>query len=551
MKNLKRALEFANKNSYLLLIVLILVLLSVLIFQQGTKLFYSISDFSYHLAVAEGFTRAKGVVLHDFWESLPLGRPHNYPPLLHIILATFIKMGFSTVVAAKLIIEVVVVGGLAVFGWGISKLFNIKTAFWSVLLLSFSTYFIQMSATVLPSTLVLFTAPSMLYFALNKKWTAFGSLLVLILYTHLFMPYFILLSLFLYLLIFNQKLILTTLKITLLAFVVYSPWLIHVLFQGFSYIKYFDSGFSGSSLVSSSFSINILLIALAVIGMIYIARTHLKVNNPVFFFIFLTIVLLPFSGFTTNRFTNGHMLVNMSVIAAIGLVFMTKKQSSLIRQYVPTVLAVLIIMFYLWQTAYLVITHGEKLKIDLKPSLLQSILYGNTFPLESLENKLVDFFKVIKENSMPGEPIYSAVLSFDNNFTVPTQQIHVANLLASNTSRPIINLRQPEIFSRPSPKLEDARFIISNSSPESFEGKNCQKYEKSEYSIPCDKGKNLTLMSSYSTGTSVGYFLYRNDGDSVVREIIPRFHIPFWLCWTVIIVLLSLITKDNLNKKTS
>ncbi|MBA3551173.1 hypothetical protein H0W32_03125, partial [Patescibacteria group bacterium] len=41
------------------------------------------SDLSYHLATAQSFVREGGLTLHETWDSLPEGRPHLYPPVLH------------------------------------------------------------------------------------------------------------------------------------------------------------------------------------------------------------------------------------------------------------------------------------------------------------------------------------------------------------------------------------------------------------------------------------------------------------------------------------
>ena len=42
-------------------------------------------DVYYHMGVIRGFSQAGGVVLWDFWEYAPVGRPHVYAPLLHCI----------------------------------------------------------------------------------------------------------------------------------------------------------------------------------------------------------------------------------------------------------------------------------------------------------------------------------------------------------------------------------------------------------------------------------------------------------------------------------
>jgi hypothetical protein len=52
-------------------------------------------DMYYHLAVAKGFERSGGIVLHNFWEYGPQGAPHFYPPLIHILMVAFLKLGID------------------------------------------------------------------------------------------------------------------------------------------------------------------------------------------------------------------------------------------------------------------------------------------------------------------------------------------------------------------------------------------------------------------------------------------------------------------------
>src|SRR3990167_1371545 len=58
-------------------------------------------DIYYHLLTAWGFIQAGGYSGWDFWQYAPAGRIHIYPPLLHIVLAFFIKSGISKIILVK------------------------------------------------------------------------------------------------------------------------------------------------------------------------------------------------------------------------------------------------------------------------------------------------------------------------------------------------------------------------------------------------------------------------------------------------------------------
>ena len=61
------------------------------------------SDHFYHMAVAQKILEYGGIPLWDDWEFAPVGRPHLYPPLLHLLIAFFagtpdqILLGFATI----------------------------------------------------------------------------------------------------------------------------------------------------------------------------------------------------------------------------------------------------------------------------------------------------------------------------------------------------------------------------------------------------------------------------------------------------------------------
>ena len=519
--------ETYNKNYfwYYFGILALLAVVTFLIWKYSTNFFYGYGDFSYHLAVAQGFVRAKGIVFWDFWESLPLGRPHNYPPLFHLVMASFLQMGFSTLNVARLIIELVVVGGLILYIWGLTKLFNLKVAFWAFFFLVLSMQFIRISSTVLPSTLVVFTAPALLYFVINKKWLSFWTILVLIFYTHLFVPYILLFAILVYLLIFNRKIIWSFFIYSILAFICYLPWLIHVLLQGFSYIKYFDNNYISANTTDAPIGLNIIVLALAITGLIYLITKYRQISREGFFFLILPLIFLPFSYIAVNRFINGHGMVSLSVLAGLGTVFLLENRS-LIYRY----LIIILVAIYFWQIPYLSIIYKNSVNFDLLSSSTASIIKPDIKFDFVREQTYADMINKIKENSSPGESILSTTSSFDGGENQPAL-IYLANFFGSNTARPTLNLREPELYHRNSPNLSEARLIISNQT------------------------KDLELLSQLKTNMGGNIYLYKNNSGNIVKEKIPKHYIPFWLAYSIVIsivlipIIISSISKRKLEKK--
>jgi len=67
-------------------------------------------DPAYHLCIARQMVEAGGVLTYEWWEAAPFGRPHLYPPLLHVLLAGFLKLGCPPITALRLLSAVLIPG---------------------------------------------------------------------------------------------------------------------------------------------------------------------------------------------------------------------------------------------------------------------------------------------------------------------------------------------------------------------------------------------------------------------------------------------------------
>lgn len=155
-------------------------------------------DIYYHLCVLEGFDKAGGYVVSSFWEYAPVGRPHLYPPLIHILMLIFYKLGISAINIGK-IFEFCSLP-LLLFGiwYTIKKLFSLRLAFFSILISTCCYSFYLSIGNLVPATLsVLFGLLAFLFIEKNKL-IASSFLLSFSFYSHAGIPWFLSFALLIY-----------------------------------------------------------------------------------------------------------------------------------------------------------------------------------------------------------------------------------------------------------------------------------------------------------------------------------------------------------------
>ncbi len=65
-------------------------------------------DSSYHLCIAQPVREAGGPMVYEWWEYAPAGRPHLYPPLVHLLIALLLKAGCPPLMAIRLLSALIV-----------------------------------------------------------------------------------------------------------------------------------------------------------------------------------------------------------------------------------------------------------------------------------------------------------------------------------------------------------------------------------------------------------------------------------------------------------
>jgi len=212
--------------------IAIIVAHFILLFSKRNMLPFGF-DTPYHLLMGKMYADFDRVVLWDYYEFAPVGRPQLYPPFEHVLIWWIHDgLGLNYVVIGRLI--AVVQYPLTLFlSWLIIRLlFDDVTAASFLGLLSADGSFWSWQLTVAPTAMILALYMPFLYFFLKKRRYIATALLTIFLYSHLGMPYTIMLSLAISA-VLMYKLDHSYLKeaafVTCLSLILFFPWAFHIL----------------------------------------------------------------------------------------------------------------------------------------------------------------------------------------------------------------------------------------------------------------------------------------------------------------------------------
>ncbi len=205
--------------------LILIFCISLLIFFKWK--FPTFVDIYYHLSVMRGFDMAGGIVLHDFWEFAPVGRAHINPPFLNLIMLILYKLGLDVLTIGKIFSFSMFPLSLITVWFYMREIFDIKIAFYSVLLLTVPFQWFWSQTATVAGALVLVLAPLIFYFIEVEKKITSILLMIFCLYSHLAWPHAIALALLIYGFFLKEKIgiILTTLGVS---YLFYLPWGLHV-----------------------------------------------------------------------------------------------------------------------------------------------------------------------------------------------------------------------------------------------------------------------------------------------------------------------------------
>jgi hypothetical protein len=257
---LKFSLE---KLDLLSLLIMLFIFLSFLI--NADKFAPFDDDCWYHLAVARKIIELKTIPLWDTWEFQPVGRPHLYPPLLHILIAFFSKDADHVIEGGK-VLQIFLYPLALLTSWYLARLlFSSKVAFITLIILSMDATFLLIFIGVMPSSLVNLLFPVLILTFLSKRFWSSVILMVLCLYSHLSFPFLVLLCLLVVSYKYREYLSFYK-KFAVASLILYIPWGLRIfIFQDF--LRSFGS-MVGNPLLG------------VIVGML-----SLQIFNPIFLFL--------------------------------------------------------------------------------------------------------------------------------------------------------------------------------------------------------------------------------------------------------------------------
>jgi len=152
-------------------------------------------DIYYHLAVMKGFYAAGGYVTHAFWEYAPVGRPHLYPPLLHLFMLLLYQCGLSEIFIGRLVSALVYPAVLLALWISSRQLFGKRVAFFALLICT-SLFSLYLGVETLEPFSLAFVFGILAFLAVVKNNSRSAILcLTLCFYTHVLMAFAVAVSL--------------------------------------------------------------------------------------------------------------------------------------------------------------------------------------------------------------------------------------------------------------------------------------------------------------------------------------------------------------------
>jgi len=357
-------------------------------------------DSYYHLSVARGFYDAGGWVGRAFWEYAPVGRPHLYPPLLHILELTVLKLGVAPIATARLFEFLIYPALLYVVWWFLRNLFSASLACLSLFLILSSRELYLAVLNNIPFSLAFIFCLASFYFYEKSKVITSILFLTLAFYSHSLMPWLTVLA-FIFYSIWTRKKVL--LLICLGGILSALPLLMHQL----RYIHYlrFSRVFE-----FYYWQFNPALYILAFFGIL----VSLRKKGLYLFFLCLLIGMAPLFITNRDRFICGHGLIPVSFLAALFLQDAWLCLTHLTKAQWPRIIfSILFITLFYISMPLVLLSPLKKGPVFLRSSWLNNLsgegtefsaLKGRTFYHPRLIGEIVD---MVKENSAPDDIIFS------------------------------------------------------------------------------------------------------------------------------------------------
>ena len=302
----RMAAWWRRRDNYDVLAVLFMLACVVLIL-VNLSMYPVFLDVPYHMAVSEGFQEAGGVTTWDFWDYAPPGRPHIYPPLLHVGMSALQDMGLSAEFTATLVCVIMFPLILLSLWWAMRKLFGSRAAFYALLLVGVVYAFFYQTGITIAASLVLALTP-LVFLALEKeRRIAAALLLAMCLYSHLILGHLLALALFIYMLHRREKWK-AVMTVLVAAYLLYLPWGIVVL-SNLGSFSVSEPGMGGG------FTLHLVLWGLAAAGFVL---CYLRKKQYYLLPAYL-LSMVPIAFFYSHRFWEGHVFLPLAMLGGVAL----------------------------------------------------------------------------------------------------------------------------------------------------------------------------------------------------------------------------------------
>lgn len=183
------------------------------------------SDSWYHLSVIRAFA-VRGFTGEAWWEFAPVGRPHLYAPLFHLVNLGVMRVTGCELLDLARLCDVVTFPALLLAGWAAARgWFGARAAFVTVLLLALNIGLLfPCSLIMMPGTWALMLWPFVLRLVMRDRWLGAGVMLAVMGYTHFGMVLVAALSV---VIVWRRPAWLCL----AVGAALYSPWLIHLFWH--------------------------------------------------------------------------------------------------------------------------------------------------------------------------------------------------------------------------------------------------------------------------------------------------------------------------------
>ncbi len=185
-----------------------------------------ILDPYYHLLIAREVAQAHGPILYDWWQYAPIGRPHVYPPVLHIALAGALRLGMGSIALLRVVSVVIVPALLAMLVCATRRLFGGEAALACLVAALLPFVWLPHAAIAWAASLAMIEMLWMFVMVEQGSWLAAGLLLALMFYTHLGLPWVALATMLGYAAV--RPSVRSTVARALWGVVLAVPWLAHL-----------------------------------------------------------------------------------------------------------------------------------------------------------------------------------------------------------------------------------------------------------------------------------------------------------------------------------